>query len=215
MCDPQDGPGGGSAQVRRPPALPIHGQDAPDARRCDAARNRAVLLARAEAIIAVHGAAGLTMDGLARAAGMGKGTVFRHFGSRSGLLNALLDHAEAEFQRAVIFGPPPLGPGAAPAERLKAYGRAVVERFTAAGELQLAAFADTPTPYRIPAFRFAHQHLAMLLARAGCAGDTGLLAYTLLAAVEPPALAFQLHSLSLPPDRVVAHWDFLLDAVLG
>ena len=97
---------------------------APHAERADAARNRVHLLATARQMLAEQGAARLTMDGLAERAGLGKGTVFRRFGTRAGIFQALLDDDEREFQQRVLSGPPPLGPGAAPLERLIAYGRA-------------------------------------------------------------------------------------------
>ena len=49
--------------------------------------------------------------------------MFRRFGSRAGIFTALLDDEKA-FQQQVPAGPPPLGPGAAPLDRLTAYGRA-------------------------------------------------------------------------------------------
>ncbi|HJZ08684.1 MAG TPA: helix-turn-helix domain-containing protein, partial [Trebonia sp.] len=56
----------------------------PPAERADAARNRRLLLATAREMLAAHGADKLTMDGLAERAGLGKGTVFRRFGTRPG-----------------------------------------------------------------------------------------------------------------------------------
>ena len=53
----------------------------------------------------------VTMERVAAEAGVGKGTVFRRFESREGLMAALLDHRETAWQAAVISGPPPLGPG--------------------------------------------------------------------------------------------------------
>ena len=50
------------------------------------------------------------MDDIAAAAGVGKGTVFRRFGSRAGLMMVLLDEDERASQQAFLFGPPPLGP---------------------------------------------------------------------------------------------------------
>src|SRR5579864_7127830 len=96
----------------------------PPAERADAARNRRLLLATAREIVAGQGADQLTMDGLAERAGLGKGTVFRRFGTRAGIFAALLDDDEQAFQQQVLAGPPPLGPGAAPLDRLIAYGRA-------------------------------------------------------------------------------------------
>jgi AcrR family transcriptional regulator len=85
-----------------------------DTERADAAKNRILILEAAKNIIACGGLASLTMDGVARAAGLGKGTVFRRFGSRSLLLQALLNDRELQFQQGFMFGPPPLGPGCAP-----------------------------------------------------------------------------------------------------
>ena len=61
------------------------------AERGDAARNRALVLAAARRLVAEHGADAVTMDDIAAAAGVGKGTVFRRFGSRAGLMMVLLD----------------------------------------------------------------------------------------------------------------------------
>jgi AcrR family transcriptional regulator len=80
--------------------------------RRDAARNRERLLEAARELVEECGADGLTMDRLAERARVGKGTVFRRFGSRAGLMMTLLSDAEAEFQGRFMFGPPPLGPGA-------------------------------------------------------------------------------------------------------
>ena len=94
----------------------------PHAERADTARNRRLLLVAAREIIAGQGAGKFTMDGLAERAGLGKGTVFRRFGSRAGIFAALLDD-ERDFHEQVLSGPPPLGPGAPPLDRLIAYGR--------------------------------------------------------------------------------------------
>src|SRR5271167_798627 len=66
--------------------------------RADAARNRLAILAAAERLVAERGADCMTMDEVACTAGVGKGTVFRHFGDRCGLLRGLLDERERMFQ---------------------------------------------------------------------------------------------------------------------
>lgn len=117
-------------------ALPIAGQPR---ERCDALRNRRRILAAAREIVAAHGAPGLSMNALAVAAGVGKGTIFRRFGDRDGLLLALLDDDTIKLQNDFLSGPPPLGPGAPAVERLEAFIVALV-RFEAAHlELLLAA----------------------------------------------------------------------------
>src|SRR6202035_6065368 len=89
----------------------------------DAARNRALLVDAARRLIAARGPGAVTMDEIAAAAGVGKGTLFRRFGSRAGLMIVLLDEDEKAQQQAFMFGPPPLGPGAPALDRLLAYGR--------------------------------------------------------------------------------------------
>jgi AcrR family transcriptional regulator len=112
------------SSVSQPPAsLPIAGQP-PE--RSDAAANRERILRAARRVLAEHGAEGLSMNAVAAAAGVGKGTIFRRFGDRDGLTTALLDAHTIDLQNAFLSGPPPLGPGAPPRERLEAFMRALV-----------------------------------------------------------------------------------------
>ena len=125
-----------AAAADAPAELPIIGQPR---ERCDALRNRRRILAAAGELVAAHGAEGLSMNALAAAAGVGKGTIFRRFGDREGLLHALLDEDTTDLQNAFLSGPPPLGPGAPPAQRLEAFIVAFVQFEVAHLELLLAA----------------------------------------------------------------------------
>jgi AcrR family transcriptional regulator len=89
-------------------------------------------------LIAEFGPAAVTMRDVAQRAGVGKGTVFRCFGSRAGLMLALLDHSEQQLQSAVNAGPPPLGPGADPVERLVAFGRPKLDLIAELGDILAA-----------------------------------------------------------------------------
>ena len=109
------------------------------AERVDAARNREAILGAARRLFAERGPASITMDRLAGAAGVGKGTLFRRFGDRAGLFHALLDETERRLQEGFIRGPAPLGPGAPARERLIAFGHALLELTAERGELLLAA----------------------------------------------------------------------------
>ncbi|RFU42524.1 TetR/AcrR family transcriptional regulator [Actinomadura logoneensis] len=136
----------------------------PPRERADAARNRAAVLAAAERLFAEHGPEGVSMDQVATAAGVGKGTLFRRFGDKSGLAVALLDARERELQEAILSGPPPLGPGAAPGERIEAFVLAYLDYLLK--HLALVRMSETASPgarYRIGAYRFWHLHLALLL----------------------------------------------------
>lgn len=151
----------------------------PRRERADAARNRAAILRAAAALFAEQGVAEVSMDQIAAAAGVGKGTLFRRFTDKSGLAVALLDERESALQAAILTGPPPLGPGAPPGKRLSAFANAYLDY--ALGHLDLVRLSETATPgarYRIGAYRFWHQHLAILLAGTE---DPETTAHTLLA----------------------------------
>ncbi|MEO3754720.1 helix-turn-helix domain-containing protein [Streptomyces sp. B6B3] len=137
----------------------------PRAERADAVRNREHLLRTAREMIAEHGVERVTMDGLAERAGLGKGTVFRRFGSRAGIFRALLDADERRFQEQVLSGPPPLGPGAEPVERLVAYGRARIAFLVDRHAIARASLErNQPVPAGDPSI--TQPHLRVLLAQA-------------------------------------------------
>ncbi len=76
---------------------------------------------------------------MATAAGVGKGTVFRRFGDRAGLLQALLQRSEETFQAAHLNGLKP-GDGRDQAiEQLHAFGAAAIQRYAKEMELHIAA----------------------------------------------------------------------------
>ncbi|MDL9935648.1 helix-turn-helix domain-containing protein [Gordonia sp. ABSL1-1] len=135
--------------------------------RADAARNRRLLLAAAKNLIDNHGAAAVTMDAVAREAGVGKGTVFRRFGSRTGLMYALLDHSESEMQQAYLSGPAPLGPGAPAFERLLAYGRARLKMTAAHLDILLEAGGGGDDFMSHPVGRASSLHVQILLRELG------------------------------------------------
>ena len=162
----------------------------PHAERADAARNRRHLLATAREMLAEQGADKLTMDGLAERAGLGKGTVFRRFGTRAGIFAALLDDDERDFQDQVLSGPPPLGPGAPPLDRLIAYGRARIGFLIGHREIARAALdgrESVPAGSQTPMSR---AHIRLLLGQIGLAADLDILATQLTAALDGPLLLY-------------------------
>jgi AcrR family transcriptional regulator len=170
------------------PTVPL---GAPRAERADAVRNRRHLLATARKMLDSQGADTLTMDALAEQAGLGKGTVFRRFGTRAGIFQALLDDDERAFQEQVLAGPPPLGPGAPPTDRLIAYGRAraafliehrEIARAALDGSQPIPAGAQTPV---------SQMHIRVLLAQIPLGpADLDILAMQLTAALDGPLLLY-------------------------
>ena len=194
---------------------PVVSWGAPRPERADAARNRQHLLATAREMLAEQGAAALTMDALAESAGLGKGTVFRRFGSRAGIFQALLDDDERQFQQQVLSGPAPLGPGAPPLDRLIAYGRARVgfllrdreiARNSLDGSQPIPAGASTP---------LSRLHIRTLLGQLDLGpADLDILAMQLTAALDAPLLLYV--STDAEPaalDRVALGWEDLVTRV--
>ncbi|MBT1004413.1 TetR/AcrR family transcriptional regulator [Paenarthrobacter sp. DKR-5] len=194
------------------PILPANGPAEPE--RGDAARNRAAILVAARELVAQCGAAALTMDAVAFRAGLGKGTVFRRFGSRAGLMLALLDQSEREFQQAFMFGPPPLGPGAPARERLMAFGRARLAFMDVHGEVERARDLSAAIHFGSAAARLQHTHLEMLLRDGGVPGDARALAYYLAAGFDAGRVAFLLETGEFTHEQLAAGWEQLVDNVL-
>ncbi|CAN5175640.1 TetR/AcrR family transcriptional regulator [soil metagenome] len=176
--------------------------------RADAARNRLRVLAAAERLFAARGVAGVTMDDVATAAGVGKGTLYRRFGDKGGLAVALLDERERELQQHILSGVPPLGPGAAPAERLAAFTVGYLD--LVARQLDLVLLSETSTPgarFRTGAHAFWRQHCRYLLTTAG-APDAAVRADVLLAALSAEQVRQWLHTERRDPvelaDRLTA-----------
>ena len=186
------------------------------AERADAARNRAVLIETARAMLADVGVDKITMDALAERSGLGKGTVFRRFGTRSGIFMALLGDGERAFQKRVLSGPAPLGPGAEPLDRLIAFGRARLRFLAENREIARAAFdGRTPVPFGPPT-TMTQQHIRTLLEQAGIdAADLDILAMQFNAALDVPLLLYMPlddseHSAETFEDRLARGWEDLV-----
>jgi AcrR family transcriptional regulator len=183
--------------------------------RTDAARNRVKILAAAEAIVAAQGVEGLSMAEVAAAAGVGVGTLYRRFGDRSGLAYALIDRREREFQAAFIEGPPPLGPGAEPAARVRAFLEALADRTVE--QLDLLLMAETAGPFARfgGAYDAYHGHLSMLIAQLRPGADAPCLADALLAPLAAPLLAHRVREGGVSVERVKSALGDLLVGLIA
>ena len=171
----------------------LAGQPSPRARpeRADAARNRQRILAAAEELFARRGADNVTMEDIAQAAGVGKGTLYRRYPDRASIAVALLNTHERALQERLLRGPPPLGPGAPPLDRLVAYGRARIgfliehrdiARATLDGSEPIPAGSRTP---------MSQLHIRVLLGQMDIGpADLDMLAVQLTAALDGPPLLY-------------------------
>ncbi|HYG93937.1 MAG TPA: helix-turn-helix domain-containing protein [Nocardioides sp.] len=191
--------------------LPLLAEQSPERR--DAARNRERLLEAAAELIGTCDVSEVTMEEVAARAGVGKGTVFRRFGSREGLMAALLDHEEREWQASVISGPPPLGPGAPPMERLLAFGESRIRANLQQGALIEAAGRTWVTNYAVVGFTI--MHVRMLLTALGVTGDLTYLATALVAPLALPVLRQQVELDGMAVGEILTGWTDLVHRVVG
>lgn len=194
--------------------LPVVGEARPE--RADAARNRRRLLEAAERIMAERGVEGLWVMDVAEAAGVGVGTLYRRFGDRAGLARALLDEQGRRFQAAFLYGPPPLGPGAAPTERIGAFMHAWAEELDEQADLMLMADASTPPVARFqtgayPAYR---AHMLALIRQARPEADAEYLAAALLAPLAADLYVYQRREQGMSIGRIKAGLDEVLKCLL-
>jgi AcrR family transcriptional regulator len=182
--------------------------------RGDAARNRVLLLDAARRLIAVRGADAVSMDDIAAAAGVGKGTVFRRFGSRAGLMMVLLDEDERASQQAFLFGPPPLGPEAPPLDRLLAFGRDRLRFAHVHHELLSASKRDPQTRYSAAA-EVLRTHVRVLLASAGTTGNLDAQTDALLALLDADYVEHQLRDRGHTLQSLGDAWESLARKLFG
>lgn len=193
--------------------LPVIG--ASPVERSDAARNRARILCTAERLFAERGAACVSMDEVADAAGVGKGTLFRRFGSRAALALAVLSEHERAFQEQLIRGEPPLGPGAPPLERLIAFGHAVLDRLDAHAELLFAAEGGGAR-FGAPPYAVYRLHMALLLDEVDPRCDADFLAESLLASLGADFFLYMRDVREMPLERLKSGWEtFVRGTVAG
>ena len=157
--------------------------------RSDAARNRARVLAAAEELFASHDPRDLTMGDIAGAAGVGRATLYRRFPDIASIARALLDEHERQLQEQLLYGPPPLGPGAAPGDRLAAFYAALVGLLERHLNLILGAESGSAR-LQVGAYGFWRAHVHALLREADVSHREQLVDM-LLAPLDPEVYRFQ------------------------
>ena len=179
--------------------------------RADAARNRMRILEAAATLVDERGIEKVSMEDVACKAGVGTGTLYRRFGDRAGLALALLDEETRDFQNDLISGPPPVGPGAPAAERLRAFGTGYLQLLERHADLIVAAGAseyDGRGPYQLYA-----THVAILLREAAPQLDVEAASRSLMATLAPREFVFVRRGLGWTLDRVVDAWCEFVSAL--
>ena len=182
------------------------------AERADAARNRARVLAAAADLFATRDPRTVTMDDIAKAAGVGRATVYRRYPDTWSIAVALLDEHERALQERLLRGEPPLGPGARPATRLAAFYAAFVALLEAHADLVLGTETGGAR-FATGAYGFWSAHVRSLLVEAGI-GYPDAMVDALLAPVSAEVYLHQ-RGRGLTTAQIIGALNRLANAVLG
>lgn len=187
------------------------------AERADAARNRVAVLDAAGRLFDAADPGSVSMDDVARAAGVGKGTLFRRFGDRATLLRAVYDARLTDLRTAIAGGPPPLGPHTPPRDRIAAVLDAMVDFKLDNRRLAMALEQDgsggVATLYRSASYVETHELLTGLLREVIGDDDASWTAYALLAVVRIDLVDHLATELSR--DEIRSALQRFVDRVLG
>jgi AcrR family transcriptional regulator len=173
--------------------------------RADAARNREAILAAAADLFDRTGAQDVSMNDIAEAAGVGKGTIFRRFGDRTALIEAVLQPRATALRRHIEQSPPPLGTGGEPADALHAYLDALLDFVWANRSLIRALEHRGPDAYYAnPSGQYWITGLSRRLGAVHPGEDTDYLAHVLFTALRADVVDYLVASRRMPLDRIRA-----------
>jgi AcrR family transcriptional regulator len=194
----------------RPNAPAYPGVDRPHRERRDAAEHRQQVLDAASRLFAERGVQVVTMEEIAQAAGVGKGTLYRRYTDKGQLVLALMSPCVARLQDDLDAA---LGANAALDQLDAVLARLVgwIEEHSA----QLGVLADQAAGERRsamlagPLYQWLHAVVVSLLARAdasgeACVDDCVYTADALLATLDIDLYLFQRHERGYSPARVLA-----------
>ncbi|MFE9723852.1 TetR/AcrR family transcriptional regulator [Streptomyces sp. NPDC005794] len=172
--------------------------------RADAVRNREAVLAAADSLFARSDSPrSVSMDDVAAAAGVGKGTLFRRFGDRTGLIHALYEARIQPVREAVESGPAPLGPSTPPHERVPALLDAVLGFKLDNRHLALALEeSGSGSPYAAGHYAWWHRTVKETLERIPSAPTAAFTAHALLAATRADLVEHLTGELNTTPEQM-------------
>ncbi|MCZ9342971.1 TetR/AcrR family transcriptional regulator, partial [Streptomyces sp. TRM76130] len=150
------------------------------------------------------------------AAGVGKGTLFRAFGDRAGLLRALYEARLEPLRQAIETGPPPLGPATPPQDRVPALLDAVLCFKLDNRRLALALEeSGSGSPYRAEHYERWHSLLQAVLEQIPGVPDSDFTAHALLAATRADLVEHLAGEEHVPRERMRAQFANLVTRVLA
>jgi AcrR family transcriptional regulator len=187
--------------------------------RRDARENRQLLIETAKRLFAEQGVATTTMKQIASTAGVGKGTLYRHFADKGELCRALIREDVAVFQERVgaLLSDRQIPSAMKRLEILIAERIHLAERhlplFTAIEEA-MSGVQEQARRFRGPFTAWTHTQVVALLneaiARAEIAPlDVAYTADVLMAAMSPALLHYQRYDCGYSTERIIAGMQWL------
>lgn len=170
--------------------------------RADAVKNRAVLLRTARRLFNAHGVEHVSMTQLADEAGVGKGTLYRHFSNKAEVCYALLDTEQRDLQEDTFRR---LQNSTPPAESLKCFlGDVVAFVYRNLDLLSPALHEGNVSSLEFPAHVWYRQTIRGLLARSGASGDIDYLSDALYVMLNVETINYQRRTLGYDEERITA-----------
>ncbi|MEV6581874.1 TetR/AcrR family transcriptional regulator [Streptomyces sp. NPDC051582] len=183
--------------------------------RADAQRNREAVLAAADALFAASNSPrSVSMDDIAAAAGVGKGTLFRRFGDRAGLIGAVIASRLEPLDRAVREARDETG--SSPRERVLKLLDASLRFKVENRHLMVAAEdAGLSSPYRAGHYGWWHGTLRAELEQVPNVRDADFTAHALLAAIRADLVTHLIEEQRMTPEGLRSSLAAYVDNVLG
>jgi AcrR family transcriptional regulator len=181
--------------------------------RADAVKNRILLLETARKLFTEHGIANVTMTDVQEAAGVGKGTLYRHFKNKAELCEALLDIDQRALQERTLHR---FRQGGDPAVDLKWFVGQVVA-YTYQHRDLLFHGVGPGDSLKHPAHWWIMQTLRGLVLRVtGIAKTVNAEVFgdMLYAFLDVHSLLFMMNTRGYSPERIEACMIALLDGVI-
>ncbi|MGW7194703.1 TetR/AcrR family transcriptional regulator [Streptomyces chryseus] len=185
------------------------------AERADAVRNRETVLAAADALFAASGSPkSVSMDDIAAAAGVGKGTLFRRFGDRAGLIGALIASRLEPLERDVRKAQE--ADGIPARQRVKDLLDACL-RFKIENRNLMSAAEDAglSSPYQAAHYGAWHELLRVALAQVPGERDADFTAHALLAVIRADLVVHLIDEQKMAAEGLRASLAAHIDHVLG
>lgn len=180
----------------------------PQPSRADAVKNRALLLETARRLFNEQGVEAVSMTAIADAAGVGKGTLYRHFVNKTELCHALLDHIDRNMQNRVLHRLRQMGD---PLEDLRWFVTEIAHYVEENDELLCAADTAVLPTLEHPAHLWSRQTIRGLLDKIAITGDIDYTADVLYVLLDARTLRFQRRAMGYDTARILSGLHTTLD----